>query len=193
MRSTTANPSLFQGVGNEMENAIQQVLLSQVNTILPGIVEVVNDDGTYDVQPTLNYLLRNQPPVKPALMINLPQAKIIFGNAEIKGRYKVGDAVLVGICQRDITVLKKNWKTQTNPNSLRRFALPDGIILNGLSNSEPTTVIEIKDGEVNITATTIKLNGSVIINDVPYVQHKHSPGTFAAGGDPVTGTSGGVS
>lgn len=191
-RSTLVTPDKFQSQANVMEMAIQQVLLNSVNTVLTGVIEVVNADGSYDVQPTLNYLIKDQSPMKPPLLVNLPASVIRFGNAGIKGKYKVGDAVLVGIVQRDITVLKKSWKILTNPASLRRFALPDGIILNGLSNSAPSTFIELTDTEINITAPTINLNGTVNVNNAPYATHKHVAGTYAAGGDQVTGQSGGV-
>lgn len=191
--STVLTPDKFQSDANGVEMAVQQVLLNSVNTIVPGVIEVVNSDGTYDVQPTLNYLLKNQPPVKPPVMINLPASVIRYGKAAVKGKYKKGDAVLVGIVQRDITVLKKNWKKLTNPNSLRRFALPDGIILNGLSNDEPSTYIELSDDTINITAPTISLNGNVVVNDVPYDEHKHLAGQLQAPNGPVTGNTGGLS
>lgn len=191
--ATTVNPSLFQSQNNAIENAIQQILLMQVNTIIPAIINAVNSNGTYDIQPTLNYLIKNNPPQKPPILPNIPQLKIRFGGAEIKGQYKKGDAVIVGIAQRDITVLKKNWKQQTNPNSLRRFALPDGIILGAVSNEAPTTTIELKDGEINVTASTININGSLVINGTPYAQHQHSAGGYQAPNGAVTGTSGVIS
>jgi len=157
-RSTLVTASQFQSEANGIENAIQQVLLNSVNTLITGIVDHVNDDGTYDVQPTLNYLLKNQSPVKPPLLPNLPAAKIRFSNAGIKGKYKKGDAVIIGIVQRDISILKKAWKRLTNPASLRRFALPDGIILNGLANDDPSVFIELSDEKINIVAPEVIIN-----------------------------------
>mgnify|MGYP000243361781 CR=1 FL=1 len=191
--STVLTPDKFQADANAVEMAIQQILLNNVNTITTGVIDAVNDNGTYDVQPTLNYLLQDQSPFKPPMIFNIPASVIRFGNAGIKGKYKKGDAVIVGIVQRDITVLKKNWKKLTNPNSLRRFALPDGIILNGLSNDEPSTYIELTDDAINITAPTIKLNGNVVVNDVPYDEHKHLAGQLQAPNGPVTGNTGGLS
>lgn len=169
MSGMNFTPDLLQSDANVMYDAIQQILINQVNTIITGTIELVNDDGTYDIQPTLNYLMKDAPPVKPPLLPSIPQVKMIFGSAEIKGRFKKGDAVLLGIVQRDITVVKKNWKKQTNPNSLRRFSLPDGIILSGLSNNEPTTFIEIKDDEVFIKSKDVKIectNANIKSKDV---------------------------
>jgi hypothetical protein len=187
------NQELFQSPANAMYNAINQMMLSQLNTIITGKVEAVNIDGTYDVQPTLTYLNQGANPTVPPILPNIPATIKRFGNAAIKGTYSVGDAVLLGIVQRDISILKRAWQAITNPNSFRKFSLPDAIILDALSNSAPTTFIELKDGEINITATAIKINGALTINGQPYAEHTHSAGDYTAGGDPVTGTSGAIS
>lgn len=191
-RSTVLNANLFQSEANGLQMAIDQYLLNNVNTLLTGIIEVVNSDGTYDIQPTLNYLLRNQSPLKATILINIPAAVIRFGNAGIKGTYQVGDAVLVGIVSRDISILKKAWKVLTNPASLRRFAVLDGIILGGLSNTAPTAFVELTNSAITVTAPTVNINGTLNINGAPYAAHKHVAGTYAAGGDSVTGQSGSV-
>lgn len=202
------NQSLFQAQANSMENAIQQVLLNQVNTIITAIITTVNDDNTYGVQPTLNYLNLKANPIKPPPLTNIPAMTIRFGNAAIKGKYKKDDAVILGIIQRDISILKKAWSKITNPGSYRKFSLPDAIIIAAVSNTEATTYIEIDDEGINIKAVNINLNGvmdvtdskvdinaELTINGVPYKDHTHSAGKYMQQNPtaPISGDSGGLS
>ena len=211
----TTKQSTFQSAANTMQDAIQQILLNQVNTILPGKIIAVNKDGTYDVQPTLTYLNQGSSPSTSPVIYNIPATVKRFGNAAIKGHYVVGDSVILGIVQRDISILKKAWNKITNPGSYRKFSLPDAIIIDAVSNSQPVTYIELKDGEINIVSEVVNLNvttaninastvnidgsavninGDLTINDVPYADHQHTAGEYMDGNNkPVTGTSGGLS
>lgn len=148
----------FQAPANAMYSAIQQVLLTELNTIITGKIESVNSNDTYNVQPTLTYLNLGSNPTIPPVITNVPANRVRFGNAEIKGKYKVGDGVLLGIVQRDISIVKKMWNKITNPNSYRKFSLPDAIILGYLANDPASVFVELNDKEINIVAPKVNIN-----------------------------------
>lgn len=66
---------------------------------------------------------------------------------------------------------------------------PDGSLL---MYNDGVITIESTD-KVNINATTININGKLVINGNPYLEHKHTAGNLKDGDSkPVTGSSGGV-
>lgn len=79
--------------------------------------------------------------------------------------------------------------------------LPDGDIGTWCKVFPDGSLLMYHDGQitikakstVNISAPTINFEGKVIINGTPYLDHKHSAGTYKDGDSkPVSGSSGGV-
>lgn len=195
MTATTINASAVQNKENTDNYIINQKML-QVNTTLPCKINGINDDETYDVTPILNNLDANGKPIDPPTLAHIPAAIEMGGNAGIIIEYEIGDVVLVGFCQRDISIAKKNWE-QSNPGSLRRFSLSDGIIIKRLSNTPPTVFIKItKDGieltapgkpitlnaasvQINapVTVATLNVTDSLTIDEQNFTAHRHSGGT----------------
>lgn len=189
MTATSINASAVQNKENTDNYIINQKGL-QINTLLPCKINVINDDGTYDVTPMLNNLYANGKPIDPPTLAHIPAAIEMGGNAGIIIEYEIGDVVLVGFCQRDISIAKKNWE-QSNPGSLRRFSLSDGIIIKRLSNTPPTVFIKItKDGieltapgkPITLNAASVQINAPVTVESLTidgqnFTAHRHSGGT----------------
>jgi hypothetical protein len=63
---------------------------------------------------------------------------------------QVGDIGPAGICDRDISSVKKN-KGVANPGSRRKFSLSDGIYFGGILNKKPTCRVVIADQSISMT------------------------------------------
>lgn len=176
---------------NGIQAAIQQVLINSVNTLMPAKIIEVNTDGTYDLELLCRYLDTNGSPIPTPNLVNIPRAWFCGSSAGLIIELIKGDSVLIGICQRDITSVKKNW-TVSNPQSFRTFSLNDAIIIAVLTNTEPTTYVKITPDNIELKATNISINGKLVINNIAYEEHKHSAGQYTAPNGPVDGISGEV-
>lgn len=135
---------------NEQQYAIDQALMN-INTILLCEIIVVNSNNSFDVKSLVNYLDNSKSPITPPLVFNLPKLEIRGGIAGVIVEPIVGDKIIVGFCQRDISAIKKHL-TRQNPASLRKFSLMDGIILGIISNTPPSIYVKITSDGVTIDA-----------------------------------------
>jgi len=205
--ATTLTNSDFNNTPNAINYAIAQKML-QLNTIALCIVQSYNPiNRTCVINNLLTTLNINASPSQPVTQYNVPIADIAGNGAGVEIEYAEGDIVLVGYCNRDISNII-NYLQQSNnitasqtfnPNSYRTFNLSDGIILCRVSFHAPDIKVKItSEGidiiagskPVNINAQTVNINGELIINGQPYIQHKHSAGTYNLATQPVTGESG---
>ena len=167
---TNLNQEVTLNDANRLKYGIDQSLL-QINTILICQIEVINSDGSCDVRSIINYIDNAHNPVTPPLQFNLPKLEIRGGIAGIIVEPIVGDTVIVGYCQRDITTIKKTL-TRQNPASLRKFSLSDGIILGIVAKTPPSIYVKItkngmeintNDQPINITTTA---NANINAKDI---------------------------
>lgn len=133
-------------------------LLMTINTVFPAKITAISGLRA-TIQTIINTLAINQPSPPPIVIEDVPIAQLTGGNAGIIIEYKVGDVVLCGAIQRDISSIKNNWQ-QANPASARKFSVSDAIILFHLSNSLPTVYVKINNNGIEITAP----NKSVAVN-----------------------------
>lgn len=133
-------------------------LLMTINTVFPAKITAISGLRA-TIQTIINTLAINQPSPPPMVIEDVPIAQLTGGNAGIIIEYKVGDVVLCGAIQRDISSIKNNWQ-QANPASARKFSVSDAIILFHLSNSLPTVYVKINNNGIEITAP----NKSVAVN-----------------------------
>lgn len=150
INNTTMRPNVAYSETNTLNYAINQSLLN-VNTILPCKILEINNDNTYNIQSIINYVDASGNAVIPAIISSVPATQKRGGNAGIIIQYAVNDIVAVGFCQRDISLIKSNWQTDM-PNSLRKFSLADGIILDYLSNDTPVIYISITSTGISIVS-----------------------------------------
>lgn len=145
---------------NQNENlyinyAINNVLLN-LNTFMPAQITAI-DGLRCTVQTIINTIAVNQTSPAPMQVANVPICQLIGGDSGIIIEYQVGDVVLCGAIQRDISAIKDTWQ-QANPPSARKFSISDVVVLFKLSNSLPTNFVEITSGGINITAPGLPVN-----------------------------------
>ena len=106
---------------------------------------------------------------------------ILFGQRCIDGWRETGGIAQQPIVRyHDVNDAMVLPGMRSKPNALSDFQ-NDGI---RMRNADGSNYIWLKsDGSISI-------KGDLFINDEPYDSHVHGVGTYAAGGDPVTGSSG---
>ena len=151
--------------------AISQALKHQVRTALPGIVQSYSPaTGRAVVQPALDYLLTSGDSIARAVLVDVPVMQPSGGGFVAHFPLVVGDVVWLMFSERDLAAFKQ---------SLRRGPPPSGDIMPlsgavaypgwGQSVTPPVaggvsiqtldggTAIELRDGQVTIRASSIRL------------------------------------
>lgn len=168
---TTINPAIIHNQTNFINYLIQQSLYN-LNTLFPAKVTKV-DGLRLNVETIINQMALNQASPPPIVIEDIPVAQLCGGVAGIIIEYKVGDVVMCGCVQRDISSIKNKW-TRSNPASSRVFNYADAIVLFKLSNELPSIYIKITNNgidiegdskPINVTTTgdaTIKANNTTV-------------------------------
>ena len=162
--------NLLNSYTNQLKYSINNALL-RINTILPcKIVAIDQNSNSATVETIILPYATNQTSPAPAQITNVPICQIKGGSSGIIIQYNVGDIVLCGAIQRDITVFKKAWRviTAQKPSSLRKFDLSDVVIICSLDNAQATqNYIKVTDTGITIQATsdiTINTTNNAVIN-----------------------------
>lgn len=154
--ATGINQNLLFNQANQWDYVIDNKL-KQLNTILLCEIEAINSNGTYDVK-SLTYLIKHDGvPQEPPIQFNIPKLEIRGGIAGIIVEPVVGDIVVVGYAQRDITAVKKE-KKRSNPSSARLFNHNDGIILGVIGRQAPSIFVKITKDGIDITGSDKPIN-----------------------------------
>jgi hypothetical protein len=167
VNQTTFNNTLFHDV-NYIDYAINNKLMS-INTIFPATVNSFNaQNNTATITLIFTPKAVNQVSPQPLQIQNVHVMVISGGNAGVIIQYQPGDIVLCGAVMRDISMIKKAWKTVTGQPSFRKFNLDDTIILGMLSNAPPSINITINNSGIQINGTNqpvaINTSGDVTVN-----------------------------
>lgn len=172
------------------------------NVCLPAVVvSYDNTKNEVDLQPAIQEVLTNNKFLTMPQIFNIPVLELGGNDLSIKIPLKAGDTGIVIFCDRDITLFKQE-KKNTQPNTLRKHDLSDGIFIPmkfggaGSSNviiqsADGNTKFEITSSGINvkgnitvdgtITATDVSTNSVASLNT-----HIHSGGTVQPNG--TTGT-----
>lgn len=208
MLDNATTTTLSQDVGYSPTNTYNYIFdqkMLNINTMLPCKIIAITG-STFTIQPLNNIIRANGSPIAQPLIYNIPASITMGGTAGIIIEYIVGDVVLVGFCQRDITTIKQSW-LMSNPSTFRKFNLADGIIINKLSNVAPNIYIKITaDGivlnapslPVTVNAATVALGtgaaNKVLLEGVPLTANIAGvAGGGGVSGVAVTITAGGSS
>lgn len=155
---TTYNSLMDESTDKSIANVIDFAInrrLMDVNTML--LCEVLAVNGTkLRVKSLLNYLDTKGNPIDPPIIYDVPTMMIVGGNAGVIIEYQIGDNVVVGFCQRDISGVKSTQNRQ-NPSTYRKFSLSDGIVLGKFSNILPTVYVKVTNNGVEIKGPDIKI------------------------------------
>lgn len=154
--ATDINQNLLFNEANQWEYVINNKL-KQINTILLCEIEIINVDGSFDVKSLTYQIGHDGVPHEPPIQFNIPKLEIRGGIAGIVVEPIVGDIVVVGYVQRDITAVKKE-KKRSNPSSARLFNHNDGIILGIIGRQPPSIFVKITKDGVDITGANKPIN-----------------------------------
>ena len=167
-------PSDLYTLFGQFQTFIKQYLGSNLGTVQP--VEVVGVDGAFvNVKPLIQQLNTQNKPIEITdddIIYNIPAMKFKGGGAELQYVPLIGDQGLLIASKFDISNYKKN-KSRSVIGSLRSFNWADGFFLplSFSSNSsfiikKGSSIIELTDSEINITAGTVNLIGDVNLGGI---------------------------
>lgn len=162
---------------NSLMFIISQALAQVRTCVVVQVTGVTNDGGLSPVgfvhaTPLVNQLDGHGNATPHGVIYNLPYFRLQGGTNAVILDPKVGDKGIAIICDRDISSVKTN-KARSNPGSLRKFDLSDGVYVGGILNGVPENFIRfltngnisIKSlAKVTIEAPLIELDGAITIN-----------------------------
>ena len=181
------NYSQDQSDAQAVDFAIDKRQLN-INTLILAEVQIVNADGTLTVKSLLNYKSASNQPIDPPVLFEVPQGVIQGGSAGIIIEYQVGDQVLVGFIQRDISTLKAT-RQQSTPQLNHMHSIMDGFIICCWPQSAPTVFIKVTNSGVQITAPSITLgyNAQQLLTTQSVIHDSQGkPCTYVSGATNIT-------
>ncbi|AYN25782.1 phage baseplate protein [Buttiauxella sp. 3AFRM03] len=104
-----------------------------------------------DAIPLLSRTDRTGAMIANSTLYDLPVFRLQRGNSAIVMNPVVGDIGLIGVCDRDTSLIRANLK-ESVPGSKRKNSKSDAIYFGGILNQIPTQFIEFADGAINITS-----------------------------------------
>lgn len=116
--------------------------------------------GTVDVLPLVQQVDGGNNAKSHGTVYGIPVFRLQGGNGAIVVDPAVGDIGYVAVCNRDISVVKKN-KAEGPPGSGRTFDLADGLYVGGLLSGAPSQYVWFGENEVTIADS----NGNTIVLD----------------------------
>jgi hypothetical protein len=132
--------------------------------------------GYVNVQPLVNQLDGNGQATPHGKLFQIPVWRYGSGLGAVICDPQVGDVGYMAVCDRDISGVVAAAGQPSNPGSLRKFNLADGVYLGSLLGVAPTqsltftatglklqdrngNVLEMKAGSIALTCTALVVNG----------------------------------
>ena len=144
--------------------------IENIETVLPGVVTAVNEDGTVDCKPSIRKVAPNGVlDVKNMTIPRIPLMKLGGSNAEISFVSSVGDNVLLVAFSRDSSRWKKDGKDDNIPSSCTGLTLNDFVAVPFVRyNREGAAKITVdKDGNIVLQPSQ---NGIIISQSDVFVK-----------------------
>ena len=147
---------------------LKRDILISLNVCLPAtVVEYDNTNNTATLQPAIQAVLSDNSFMDQPQIFDVPVLELGGNGLSVKIPLKAGDTGIVIFCDRDITLFKQE-KKNTQPNTLRKHDLADGIFIPmkfgnaGSSN----IIIQNNDGSTKfeVTSSGINIKGNVTID-----------------------------
>lgn len=169
-QSVQADPlqSLFaQASDANAQNAIFMSLMAGTATATMVLVKAVYANGTagparVDVQPMVHQIDGSGNAVPHGIVHGLPCARIQGGGAGIAVDPVVGDIGAAVFASRDISAAIQN-RAPSQPGSLRRYDMADGMYFGTLLGGPLTDYIRIQSGAIALSTTgTMTINANSI-------------------------------
>ena len=155
-----------------------------LNVCLPATVTSYNSsNNTVDLQPAIQVVLTNNTFLDMPKLFDIPVLEIGGKNLSVKIPLQEGDTGIVIFCDRDITLFKQE-KKNTQPNTLRKHDLSDGIFIPmrfGNASASDNITIQSADGSTKFEVTSsgisvkgdITVEGDVIADGISLKNHTH--------------------
>lgn len=168
-------PNSGQGEFNAITFLVRQILNRVSTATLVKVVSVTNSGGVspvgfVDTQPLVNQLDGYGNAVPHGVLHHLPYMRIQGGANAVIIDPQVGDIGIAVFADHDISSVAAN-KSQSNPGSMRRFDMADGVYIGGLLNGTPTQFVAFAAGgititspnQITLTAPAVQINGTVTV------------------------------
>lgn len=182
---------------------LKRNIFLNLNVCLPAIVKKYSSsNNTVTLQPAIQVVLTNNTFLDMPQIFNVPVLELGGKGLSVKIPLQEGDTGIVIFCDRDISLFKQE-KKNTQPNTLRKHDLSDGIFIpmrfgnSGSSNimiqsEDGNTQFEVTSSGINVKGN-ITVDGEITATDVKtdtgisLKNHIHSGGTGTGGntGTPV--------
>lgn len=147
---------------------LKRNIFIELNVCLPATVVSYNSaDNTVDLQPAIQAVLKDNSFVSLPQIFDIPVLELGGKSLSVKIPLQEGDTGIVVFCDRDISLFKQE-KKNTQPNTLRKHDLSDGIFIPmkfGNSGASSNISIESADGntKLEITPNGIKVKGDITV------------------------------
>lgn len=153
---------------NVLVNLLKKNIFFHLNVCLPANVKSYNsDNNTVTLQPAIQAVLTDNTFLDMPQLFDVPVLELGGNDLSIKIPLKEGDTGIVIFCDRDITLFKQE-KKNTQPNTLRKHDLADGIFIPmrfGSSGSS-NILIQSADGatQLEVTSSGINVKGNITVD-----------------------------
>lgn len=182
---------------------VKKNIFINLNVCLPAtVISYDSSKNEVDLQPAIQEVLTNNKFLTLPQLFEIPVLELGGNDLSIKIPLKAGDTGIVIFCDRDITLFKQE-KKNTQPNTLRKHDLADGIFIPmRFGNSGSSSIlIQSNDGatQFEVTSSGINVKGNITVDgeitatdvktttNVSLKNHIHSGGTGQGGntGTPI--------
>lgn len=148
---------------------LREDILINLNVCLPAtVVSYDNSKNTVKLQPAIQCVMEDDSFEDLPLLLNVPVLELGGKGLSVKIPLQAGDTGIVIFCDRDITLFKQE-KKNTQPNTLRKHDLSDGIFIPmmfGNTGASSNISIESADGNTKfeIGAEGINIKGNITVD-----------------------------
>lgn len=147
---------------------LKRNIFIELNVCLPATVVSYNSaDNTVDLQPAIQAVLKDNSFVSLPQIFDIPVLELGGAGLSIKIPLQAGDTGIVIFCDRDISLFKQE-KKNTQPNTLRKHDLSDGIFVPmRFGNSGSSNIlIQSEDGntQFEVTSSGINIKGNITVD-----------------------------
>ncbi len=187
-----ATPADFLGNVANLRFAILSEIAKTCGMTLVRVISCTNAGsvapfGFVDVQPLVNQLDGAGNPTPHGPLHNLIYFRVQGGTSAIILDPVAGDIGVALFADRDISNVIAT-QAQSNPGSLRRYDMSDGVYFGGTLNAAPTQFIQFAAEGVTICAPTVTVQGNLVvtgdatINGRDFMTHQYN-GVQTGSGD----------
>lgn len=180
-------------------NSFKKNIFFKLNVCLPAnVIKYNSSNNTVDIQPSIQVVLTDNKFMDMPQIFDVPVLELGGKGLSVKIPLQAGDTGIVIFCDRDISLFKQE-KKNTQPNTLRKHDLADGIFIPMKFGNSGSSNISIQntDGSVKfeITSSGINIKGNIVVDgeitatdvktdtNISLKNHKH---TSASSGNPTS-------